>query len=226
MASEAAAARQVVILARAPSARGKTRLTSHLSEAKARALRERLFLDTLAAARAAGYPVIVSFTPENAEDEMRGLAGDVGLIAQRGDELGARMRNAMRDVFASGARAVVLIGSDLPTLPPENIVDAFNLLDGAGFSTAEASPEAVSPTIDVVLGPSADGGFYLLGARDDMPNIFPGVEWGRSDVVARLSAAADHAGVTIALARGWWDVDTSEDLRRCPGYDEFFPNDR
>jgi hypothetical protein len=223
MMSPATAARQVVILARAPSARGKTRLTAHLSEANARALRERLFLDTLAAARAAGYPVFVCFTPETAEAEMRELAGDAGLIAQRGDDLGARMRNAMSDVVASRSRAVVLIGSDIPMLPPENIVHAFDLLDDAGFSSAEASPEAVRPIVDVVLGPSEDGGFYLVGARGDMPDIFTGVTWGQSDVLARVSAAADKAGVSMARARVWWDVDTPEDLRRCPGYSEFAP---
>ena len=222
MTSPTAWARQVVILARAPSARGKTRLTAHLSEANARALRERLFLDTLAAARAAGYPVIVGFTPETAEEEMRELAGDVRLMAQRGDDLGARMRNAMRDVSAAGARAVVLIGSDVPMLPPENIGHAFEQLDGA-LSSAEASPEAIRPIVDVVLGPAEDGGFYLVGARGDMPDIFSGVSWGQSDVLARVSAAADKAGVRMARARVWWDVDTPEDLRRCPGYGEFAP---
>jgi len=205
MTPSAASARQVVILARAPSAQGKTRLTAHLPEDRARALRERLFLDTLAAARAAGYPVVVSFTPDTAREEMRGLVGEGALLPQRGDDLGTRMRNALIDGFATGAAAVVLIGSDLPTLPPENIVHAFDLLEGS----------------DVVLGPSEDGGFYLVGARGHMPNIFSGVEWGQSDVLERVSVAAHDAGVTIARAPEWWDVDAPEDLRRCPGYDEF-----
>ena len=150
---------------------------------------------------------------------MRGLIGEGPLIPQRGDDLGARMRNAMFDVFEAGAAAVVLIGSDLPTLPPEHIVHAFDLLEGAGFSSAV-------PGCDVVLGPSEDGGFYLVGARGHMPNIFSGVHWGRSDVLECVSAAAHKAGVIIARAPGWWDVDSPEDLRRCPGYDEFFPSDR
>jgi rSAM/selenodomain-associated transferase 1 len=206
--------RVVVLLARAPSAQGKTRLTAHLPEGRAQALRARLFLDTLAAVRAAGYPVVVSFTPDTAREEVRELVGEGALIPQSGDDLGTRMRNAMIEVFATGAGAVVLIGSDLPTLPPENIVHAFDLLEGAGFSPAV-------PGCDVVLGPSEDGGFYLVGARGHMPDIFSAVDWGQSDVLERVSAAAHYAGVTIARAPEWWDVDAPQDLRRCPGYDEF-----
>ena len=179
----------------------------------ARALRERLFLDTLAAARGAGYPVMVCFTPDDAREEMRRLAGDDALMVQRGAELGARMHNAMRDARESGEGAVVLIGSDLPTLPSQHLVRAFDLLDGAGSAHA--------PRCDVVLGPSEDGGFYLIGARGDLPDIFAGVEWGRSDVLARVSARAQHAGVLVGLAPTWWDVDALEDLRRCHGYAEF-----
>jgi rSAM/selenodomain-associated transferase 1 len=205
--------RVVVLLARAPSAKGKTRLTGHLSEALARSLRERLFLDTLAAARRAGYPVMVCYTPDDAREEMHRLAGDAALIVQRGADLGARMRNAMADALASGAGAVVLIGSDLPTLPSQHLAHAFDLLDRAGSAHA--------PRCDVVLGPSEDGGFYLIGARDDLPDIFAGVEWGGSDVLARVAAAAQHADVTVGLASAWWDADVPEDLRRCHGYEEF-----
>lgn len=217
MTPSAASARQVVILARAPSAQGKTRLTAHLPEDRARALRERLFLDTLAAARAAGYPVVVSFTPDTAREEMRGLVGEGALTPQRGDDLGTRMRNALIDGFATGAAAVVLIGSDLPTLPPENIVHAFGSLEGEGSLTAEASAKAVSPAdsrCDVVFGPTNDGGFYLVAARAELPDIFGDIEWSRADVLARVAESARRAGLTIAFAREWWDVDEPADLRR------------
>lgn len=200
--------RVVVLLARAPSAKGKTRLTAHLPEGDVRALRRRLFLDTLAAARAAGYPVIVSYTPEDAREEMRMLAGDLALEAQRGDDLGARMANAMSDAFANGAEAVVLIGSDLPTLPPAHLRDAFAMLDSGA---------------DVVLGPTEDGGFYLVSARSALPDIFGGVEWSRSDVLARVSHAAHQTGLVVGFAREWWDVDTAEDLSRWPAAARFIP---
>jgi rSAM/selenodomain-associated transferase 1 len=212
--------RVVVLLARAPSARGKTRLTAGWPEDRARALRERLLLDTLTAARAAGYPIVVSFTPDDAREELRGLVGETRLVAQRGDDLGARMRNATSDAFASGANLVVLIGSDLPTLPPRHIVNAFDMLEGVGFLTADASPKAVGPA-DLVLGPSEDGGFYLVGARQQMPDIFGDIEWSGHDVLARVVAAANALGVTVGLADEWWDVDVPDDLRRCPEYEQF-----
>jgi rSAM/selenodomain-associated transferase 1 len=205
--------RAVVLLARAPSAPGKTRLTAHLSDAVARDLRERLLLDTLAAAHATGYPIVVSYTPEEAGDEMRTLVGASRVIAQRGDDLGARMRNAINDALAAGAAAVVLIGSDLPSLPPEHLVRAFELLEGSGAVPAGAH--------DLVLGPAEDGGFYLIGASGALPDLFAGVGWSRSDVMARVSAAAQQAGLVVGLAPPWWDVDAPEVLHRCPGYHEF-----
>jgi glycosyltransferase A (GT-A) superfamily protein (DUF2064 family) len=54
-----------------------------------------------------------------------------------------------------------------------------------------------------------------------LPDIFAGVEWGGSDVLARVAAAAQHADVTVGLASAWWDADVLEDLRRCHGYEEF-----
>ncbi|HUE89363.1 MAG TPA: TIGR04282 family arsenosugar biosynthesis glycosyltransferase [Vicinamibacterales bacterium] len=215
MTSTAASARQVVVLARAPSASGKTRLTAGWPEARARALRERLFLDTLAAARAAGYPVIVCFTPDTARAEMRGLAGEAALIAQRGDDLGARMRHAMLDALASGADAVVLVGSDVPTLPAENIVQAFDMLDGV--SPAGASAKAVDTAesrVDIVFGPTEDGGFYLFGACCEIPDVFRGIDWGGPDVLAQSIRASREAGLMVGLAREWWDVDTPDDLQR------------
>ena len=226
--------RVVVLLARAPSARGKTRLTAGWPEHRARALRERLLLDTMTAARAAGYPLVVSFTPEEARDELRALVGEAQLVAQRGDDLGARMRNAMRETLAMGAAMVVLIGSDLPTLPTESIVHAFDLLEGAAFSpameggralAAEGLAQSVSP-VDIVFGPSEDGGFYIVGARGDVPDIFRNVEWGQSDVLGRVTAAAHHAGLSVGFVREWWDVDAPDDLRRCRGYEEFSRTER
>jgi rSAM/selenodomain-associated transferase 1 len=179
----------------------------------AQSLRQRLFLDTLAAARGAGYPVVVCYTPDDAREEMRRLAGDTALIVQRGADLGARMRNAMGDALAAGADAVVVIGSDLPTLPSQHVVRAFAELEGPG------SPPA--PPCDIVVGPAEDGGFYLIGARRDIPEIFAGVPWGQSNVLARVTASAHHAGVMVRLAPTWWDVDAPEDLRRCHGYEKF-----
>jgi uncharacterized protein len=76
---------------------------------------------------------------------------------------------------------------------------------------------------DVVFGPSEDGGFYLVGARSALPDMFHGIEWSRPDVLARVVDAAHESGLTVGVAREWWDVDDPENLRRCRGYENFCP---
>jgi uncharacterized protein len=188
-----------VVLARAPTAPGKTRLTRNLSADRARALREALLLDTLDAVRGADLPIVIAFTPEEARDEMARLAPDVTLIPQRGDDLGQRMRCAMQDVFDAGARDAVLIGSDVPTLPPQHLLQAFAVLDSGAH---------------VVFGPSEDGGFYLVGARGEMPDVFHAIDWAAANVLERVLDASRAANVTIGTVPRWWDIDCPEDLRR------------
>lgn len=141
------------------------------------------------------------------------MTGAERLVVQRGDDLGERMRNAMADAFAGGAEDVVLIGSDLPTLPPAHVQRAFELL---------ARGHGADGRAQVVLGATTDGGFYLLGAHREMPDIFGGIPWGGRDVLARVCRSAHAAGVNVSFAPDWWDVDTPEDLLRLPDrYGEF-----
>jgi hypothetical protein len=188
--------RVIVLLARAPSAKGKTRLTAHLSEDRARQLRERLFLDTLASALSTRLPVVIAFTPEDARADLEQLVPGTRLIAQRGSDLGDRMRFALLDALDQ-AREAVLIGSDLPTLPARHLLDAFEMLESGA---------------DVVFGPTRDGGFYLVGARQRLPDIFSGVVWSRSDVLTNVIDAAHRADLVVGLAREWHDVDEPRDL--------------
>jgi rSAM/selenodomain-associated transferase 1 len=191
--------RTVVLFARAPSAAGKTRLTGHLPVDRACGLREALLLDTLDAVRAVGEAVLVSFTPEDRHAEMAALVGSIGLVAQRGVDLGQRMYHAMGDAFSRGAKNVALVGSDLPLLPSQRLVDAFVRLESGS---------------DVVFGPSTDGGFYLVGARRRAPGVFDGIEWGTERVLAGITAASRRKQLQVALLEPWWDVDGPEDLRR------------
>jgi uncharacterized protein len=200
---------RLVVLARAPSAPGKTRLTGALEPAEATALRRALLVDTLAEAAASGAPCCLCYTPASALPEFGALArvaglSDEALLAQEEGDLGARMRQAFAACFAAGDEHVVLIGSDLPSLPSEHIVDAAAAL--------------VSPA-DVVLGPAADGGYYLVGVsrtRADaaLEALFSAVPWGSADVLALTLARLREAGLRVELVAPWFDVDTPEDLER------------
>ena len=200
----------LIVLARAPSAPGKTRLTSNLTHEHARALREALFLDTLDIARLAGVPVCVRYTPSDAREEIASLVGDITHAPQSAGDLGARMQQAAASGFASGAKHVVLLGSDLPTLPPSRVTDAFARLDAGA---------------DCVFGPSDDGGYYLLGlaqargqGADDTAArfgpLFAGIEWGTERVLQESLAAAAAARLGAEVIAPWYDVDDPDDLAR------------
>jgi rSAM/selenodomain-associated transferase 1 len=121
---------------------------------------------------------------------------------QRGDDLGERMHNALADAGAAAARQVLLVGSDLPSLPPSHLSDAF---------TALASH-------DVVFGPSEDGGYYLVGVNAHAvaaaTSLFQEIAWGSEAVLAQTLSAAEAVGLRTTLIPRAFDIDTREDLLR------------
>jgi rSAM/selenodomain-associated transferase 1 len=120
----------------------------------------------------------------------------VRLIAQAGEDLGARMALAFADVFAQGYRRVLVIGTDLPTLPGSAFGEALTLLDAH----------------DLVLGPARDGGYYLIGLRKPAPELFAGIPWSTDRVLALTQTKAAAAGLKTALLPVRRDVDTLDDL--------------
>lgn len=192
--------RTSVLLTRAPSAVGKMRLTSALAADAALALRRALLLDTYEALVAAGEDVLVAFTPVEACDEVEALLarGGTSFTPQRGDDLGARMHAAIVDACARGADGIVLVGSDIPSLPSAHITEAFHALE----------------THDLVLGPSEDGGYYLIGMREPHEHLFKGIAWGSDRVYEETQAIASTSRLTIACLAQWFDVDTIADLAR------------
>lgn len=136
--------------------------------------------------------------------ELQQLAGEHGFILceQHGAELGARMDAAITTELAQGASAVVLIGTDSPTLPTSYLRRAAEWLGGDA---------------EVVLGPAADGGYYLVGARRPVPELLAGgISWGTAQVLPatllRLRSLRE-GGVRVALLPFFYDVDTPQDLR-------------
>ena len=192
----------LVVMARVPSdRRGKSRLTRDLGGNHVE-LRRALLLDTLDAARGvADADLFVAFEPADSIAEMRGLVGDEArLFPQQGDTLGDRMQNAFGRLFAAGYSAVVMIGSDLPSLPTSHLAQAFQYLrDG---------PDAL------VIGPATDGGYYLIGLRRLCPALFTSIAWSTADVLKTTTSIAETCGLTVSFVPPWHDVDTVDDLRR------------
>ncbi|HWP99429.1 MAG TPA: TIGR04282 family arsenosugar biosynthesis glycosyltransferase, partial [Vicinamibacterales bacterium] len=193
----------VVVMTRAPWTPGKTRLLAALPGVAPEALREALLFDTLDAVFAAGARadcLLAVDPPDQAARVHRLVPGAVDALAQRGADLGERMAAVFEDAFALGYAAAVVIGSDLPSVPPAALRRAVDLLRG--------SPRTV------VLGPAADGGYYLIGARRAWPELFDGIAWGGTRVLEQTLAAARAAGARVALVEPWYDVDTVADLLR------------
>jgi hypothetical protein len=109
-----------------------------------------------------------------------------------------RMANAFRRVFAEGAERALLVGTDLPDLPPERIV--------SGFSSLRSSP--------AVLAPTPDGGYCLIGFRADTfsESVFTGQPWGTPRVLKQTLAAFKRLGRSPRLLENWPDIDTVGDL--------------
>lgn len=195
-------AEALVVMARAPSdANGKSRLTRHLPGDHGE-LRRAILLDTLdAVRRVSRAELYVAFEPADAVAEFQSLTrSTMRLIPQRGRTLGDRMRNVFADLFTAGYSRIVMVGSDLPTLPPAHLEHAFDQL------SVEANR--------VVIGPAADGGYYLIGLRALCPELFDAIPWSTPDVLVTTLKAAETSQLPVSLAPPWYDIDALDDLRR------------
>ena len=195
---DAADAPVLAVLTRAPSSRAKTRLFASLGVPPDPALLTALLLDTLDGSAVPGMRRVVAVAPASAADEVRRIVGDVEVIAQPDGDLGQRMRATMSALFARGAPAVALIGSDVPHITAATIAD--------GWARLAEDPEAL------VLGPAADGGYYLIAARR-LPEVFSGIEWGSRHVLAQTERMAVAQRLRVHHLATLADVDTADELR-------------
>ncbi|MDD2899500.1 MAG: TIGR04282 family arsenosugar biosynthesis glycosyltransferase [Desulfuromonadaceae bacterium] len=118
---------------------------------------------------------------------------------QGSGDLGQRMQTACIEMFSRGVSICCIIGSDSPDIPLAYIQSAYQLL--------------AEQRHDVVVGPSSDGGYYLLGMKQVYPQLFRNISWSTSDVLRQSLEAARTAGLTVALLPEWHDIDTYEDLQ-------------
>jgi hypothetical protein len=188
-------------MAKEPAAgRTKTRLCPPLSPSDAARLYEALLHDTIAlVARRPGVRLAVAVTPPSAVGVFRlRLPHDALLLPVEGQDIGACLSQATAHLFAAGFSRVMALNSDGPTLP------------GAYLGRAGA----LLGCHDVVLGPSEDGGYYLVGLRHPAPGLFQGIAWSTSRVMAQTIDRAAALGLSVALLPPWYDVDTAADLTR------------
>lgn len=193
----------MVIMAKAPRpGLVKTRLTPPLSPADAAHLYRCFLRDKCAQVRRIpGVMRVVAYTPADAEAEVRAISGaDFTLIPQEGQSLGARLRAVAAGILEGGAPSVTLIDSDTPTLPLRVLHDALALLAARAH--------------DVVLGPSEDGGYYLIGLTRAIAGLFGDIPWSTGEVLRATLDRSLALGLRPTLLPTWWDVDTARELER------------
>ncbi len=113
-------------------------------------------------------------------------------------DLGEKLSSFFEGAFRREVRRVVVVGCDSPTLPLEVIDDAFEDLE----------------RVDVTLGPAADGGYYLIGSRLFVPELFRGISWGTEDVLKQTRHVLDRLAIRYHLLVPWYDVDRPRDLEK------------
>ena len=194
----------LAIMTKAPRAGTvKTRLQPPLTAEEAAQLNICFLRDVAAGIAEAGEAArgVAVFTPAGSEKEyVHILPPDFVLLVQRGDTFGERLLNAAADLLRSGFESCCLINSDSPTVP----ADAFR----------EAVRELKRPDDCVVLGPSDDGGYYLIGMKKLHRRLFEGIDWSTERVFAQTLERAGEIGLEVHILPSCFDVDDRATLQR------------
>jgi rSAM/selenodomain-associated transferase 1 len=183
----------------------KTRLIPPLTPDEAALLNRSFLSDTFTAITNATCDGLTRgvavFTPIGAEQEIEAiLPKEFELLPQRGDAFGERLIFAVQDLFSFGFESVCLIDSDSPTVP----VDFFS--EAAAILSKE-------PNV-VVLGPSEDGGYYLIGSRVLHRELFQGIDWSTDRVLEQTIERARELALEVRFLPEWYDIDDRIALRR------------
>lgn len=194
----------LAIMTKAPRAgQVKTRLTPPLTPEEAAALNICFLRDTAAAISAAGENAqgVACYTPIGAGEAYADiLPANFELIAQKEGTLGERLYRAVEDLFAVGFTSVCLINSDSPTVPASSFAEAVRWLS--------------QPNDRVVLGPSDDGGYYLIGLKRPKRRLFERIDWSTERVFQQTIERAKELKLEVKLLPGGFDVDDHRSLRR------------
>jgi uncharacterized protein len=195
-------ANALAVMAKAPLAgEVKTRLLPALSAEEAAELCRCLLVDQLQhLCGLTNADLYLAFTPAKERALMEQLAPPLfHLFPQRGADLGARMHHVFQTLHAACHKNMLLIGADLPPVPLRYFREAYAYLQAADRR--------------VVLGPSRDGGYYLVGCNRPTPEIFSGMSWSHSEVLAQTLARLAASRIAYSVLPAWFDIDTPDDLR-------------
>jgi len=192
--------RTLVIMAKAPRpGLVKTRLHQSLPLLAVTALYRCLLEDTVALAKSLKGVNVAVMCPESDKSKLELFLGNsVRVVAQRGEGLAAGLVSVFAEFTGAGLRHVIAFNSDSPHLAPSVLENAFQALGGC----------------DLVIGPTHDGGYYLVGAKAAYPTLFENDGLGTSNALERLLARAQILELSSSLTETFYDIDVAEDLIR------------
>ncbi len=198
----------ILVFAKAPiPGTVNTRLIPAIGVAAATRLQDELLQQRLASLASAKLcEVILMCAPDVAHHRFTECKKcfDVSLSLQQGDDLGERIVNGLKQVFAdrghkeTSKNRVIVIGTDAPALTADTIEKAIQKLSSS----------------DVVAVPAEDGGYVLLGMSSYRPELFQGIDWGSEIVMQQTREAGQRLQLQLVELESCWDVDREEDYRR------------
>jgi hypothetical protein len=177
----------------------KTRIARELGEQRAAEMYAQMASGIIGnVSKPGAYSTAIYFDPPGREKDVRSWLGTehASYEPQSGGTIGERMSNAFERVFSGGAEKAVLIGTDVPDISGDTVTAAFDLLHET----------------DVVVGPAADGGYYLLGLKSFEPTLFSGMEWGTSLVLKKTLERIKEKNLGHKLLDTLNDIDTMDDV--------------
>ena len=179
----------------------KTRLARSIGDVKAARIYETFVAATIARLSAVESHHVIAYAPDDQATRGAFETADIdgwSLAAQSQGNLGDRMADFFEKQFCAGAERVVLVGTDSPNLPLVEVQEAFEHLK----------------TSDVVLGPTDDGGYYLIGAANKTPPIFSEIPWSTPQVLPATIERLRQLGISYTQLDPWYDVDEIYDLHK------------
>ena len=193
----------LIIMAKQPiPGQVKTRLCPPLTPEEAAEFASTFLSDSVASAKQANCAeVVLAYSPATARDWFAERFPGIALIPQQGNDLGERLKNVLDAAWKLRYQPCVVIGTDSPDLPNTYLQEAFEALRPG------------SESHDLVLGPSEDGGYYLIGLKWRHPELFTEITWSTNQVLEQTLQRANSLHLRVHLLPTWQDVDTFADLQ-------------
>ncbi len=187
-------------MAKAPRAGTvKTRLAQSFPDSDVTDFYRCLLQDTIALALSLGTVDVAIMCPAADVDDLADIAGDsVRIVPQKGGGLAAGLTSVFAHFTANGLERVIAFNSDTPHLPPSILQNAFDALAAS----------------ELVVGPTHDGGYYLVGAKASHPALFNGDGMGTGTALQRLMQRANELRLSVRLVEPFYDIDVAADLDR------------